>query len=192
VTLSQTVGDTFGVVEARGAEGASVSGAAGARVDSRGYAVVPYLTPYGMNTVEIDPKGTSTDVEFQSTSEQAVPRLGSVVMLKYKMVSGRAALIRAPRLGDKALPFGVDVVDANGHTVGVVAQDSRIFARGLEDEGSLFVKWGAAASEQCKIDYVLPKQAAKARTAYQSVEGHCVAADAIRVNTVSGGAVALR
>jgi outer membrane usher protein len=189
VTLSQTVGDTFGVVEAPGAEGASVSGAAGVKVNSRGYAVVPYLTPYGMNTVDIDPKGTSTDVEFQSTSEQAVPRLGSVVMLKYKMVSGRAALIRAPRLGDKALPFGVDVVDGNGHTVGVVAQDSRIFARGLEDEGSLFVKWGTAASEQCKIDYVLPKQAVKARTAYQSVEGHCIASAAISAGAFSGGAV---
>ncbi|MFM0203875.1 fimbrial biogenesis outer membrane usher protein [Paraburkholderia fungorum] len=174
VTLSQTVGDTFGIVEAPGAAGASVSSAPGVKLNSRGYAVVPYLTPYGMNTVDIDPKGTSTDVEFESTSEQAVPRLGSVVMIKYKTVSGRAALIRAPQLGDKALPFGVDVVDGNGHNVGVVAQDSRIFARGLEDKGSLFVKWGEAAAEQCRIDYVLPKSTGKAGAAYLSVEGHCV------------------
>lgn len=192
VTLSQTVGDTFGVVEAPGAEGASVSGASGVKIDRRGYAVVPYLTPYGMNTIDIDPKGTSTDVEFQSTAEQAVPRLGSVVMLKYKMVSGRAALIRAPRFGDKALPFGVDVLDNNGHTVGVVAQDSRIFARGLEDRGSLFVKWGTSAAEQCRIDYVLPKQAARARAAYQSVEGHCVAGSATRAGSFLGGAAAAR
>ncbi|WP_233837342.1 fimbria/pilus outer membrane usher protein [Paraburkholderia sp. ZP32-5] len=177
VTLSQTVGDTFGVVEAPGAEGASVTSAAGVKVNSRGYAVVPYLTPYGMNTVDIDPKGVSTDVEFQSTSEQAVRRLGSVVMLKYKTVTGRAALIRAPQAGDKALPFGADVVDGNGHTVGVVAQDSRIFARGLEDTGSLFVKWGAAASEQCKIDYVLPKSTGKAGAAYLSVEEQCVSVE---------------
>jgi outer membrane usher protein len=97
-----------------------------------------------------------------------------VVMIKYKTMSGRAALIRAPRLGDKALPFGVDVVDENGKTVGVVAQDSRIFARGLEDKGALFVKWGEAGSEQCRIDYVLPKQTGKTGAAYISVEGHCV------------------
>ncbi|KAE8762033.1 fimbria/pilus outer membrane usher protein [Paraburkholderia madseniana] len=173
VTFSQTVGDTFGMVDAPGAEGASVSSAPGVKVNSRGYAVVPYLTPYGMNTVDIDPKGTSTDVEFESTSEQAVPRLGSVVMLKYKTVTGRAALIRAPQPGDKALPFGVDVVDGNGKTVGVVAQDSRIFARGLEDKGSLFVKWGEAGAEQCRIDYVLPKSTGKTEAAYISVEGHC-------------------
>lgn len=174
VTLSQTVGDTFGIVSAPGAAGAAVSSAAGVKLDSRGYAVVPYLTPYAVNTVDIDPKGTSTDVEFESTSEQAVPRLGSVVMLKYKTVNGRAALVRAPMLGGKALPFGADVTDDAGHTVGVVAQDSRIFARGLQDQGALFVKWGAAASEQCRIDYVLPKSSGKAGAAYMSVEGHCV------------------
>ncbi|NYH26353.1 fimbria/pilus outer membrane usher protein [Paraburkholderia bryophila] len=174
VTLSQTVGDTFGIVEAPGAAGAKVTSAPGVKLDRRGYAVVPYLTPYGMNTVDIDPKGTSTDIEFESTSEQAVPRLGSVVMLRYKTVSGRAALIRAPQLGDKALPFGADVMDGNGRTVGVVAQDSRIFARGLDDKGALFVKWGAAASEECRIEYVLPKKTGQAATAYTSVEAHCI------------------
>jgi outer membrane usher protein len=68
----------------------------------------------------------------------------------------------------------MDVVDGNGKTVGVVAQDSRIFARGLEDKGSLFVKWGEAGSEQCRIDYVLPKQTAKVGAAYIPVDEHCV------------------
>jgi outer membrane usher protein len=189
VTFSQTVGDTFGIVEAPGAAGASVSSAPGVKLNSRGYAVVPYLTPYGMNTVDIDPKGTSTDVEFESTSEHTVPRLGSVVMIKYKTVNGRAALIRAPQLGDKALPFGVDVMDANGRNVGVVAQDSRIFARGLEDKGSLFVKWGSAASEACRIDYVLPKSVGKAGAAYLSIEGHCVGGQADFVGTPSGSVI---
>lgn len=188
VTFSQTAGDTFGIVEAPGAAGASVSSAPGVKLDSRGYAVVPYLMPYGMNTVDIDPKGTSTDVEFESTSEQAAPRLGSVVMLRYKTVNGRAALIRAPLLGDKALPFGVVVVDGNGHDVGVVAQDSRIFARGLGDKGSLFLKWGETAAEQCRIDYVLPKHSDKAGAAYTSIEGHCFARDEARPDAVSASA----
>ncbi|SOE99175.1 outer membrane usher protein [Burkholderia sp. OK233] len=172
MTASASAGSSSSQVSA-GISG-SVVAHPGVKLNNRGYAVVPYLTPYGMNTVDIDPKGTSTDVEFESTSEQAVPRLGSVVMIKYKTVSGRAALIRAPQLGGKALPFGVDVVDSNGRTVGVVAQDSRIFARGLQDHGSLFVKWGSAAAERCEIDYVLPKQSGKTGAAYLSVEGHCL------------------
>ncbi|CAB3761043.1 fimbria/pilus outer membrane usher protein [Paraburkholderia solisilvae] len=182
VTFSQTVGDTFGIVEAKGAEGASVSSAQGVKVNHNGYAVVPYLTPYGMNTVDIDTKGTSTDVEFESTSGHAVPRAGSVVMLKYKTVTGRAALIQAPRLGGDALPFGAEVVDQNGRNVGVVAQDSRIFARGLEDNGSLVVKWGDGAAEQCRVDYVLPKSSGKADAAYLSVQGHCVGAASTQAN----------
>ncbi|MEM5384322.1 fimbria/pilus outer membrane usher protein [Paraburkholderia phymatum] len=175
VTFSQTVGDTFGIVEAKGAEGASISSATGVKVDSHGYAVVPYLMPYAANTVDIDPKGSSTDVEFESTSEHAVPRLGSVVMLKYKTATGRAALIRAPRMGGEALPFGADVVDGSGRNVGVVAQDSRIFARGLEDNGTLTVKWGDEPGQQCGVKYSLPVKGKsdKADAAYTSVESHC-------------------
>ncbi|OZI77691.1 fimbria/pilus outer membrane usher protein [Bordetella genomosp. 12] len=175
VTLSQMVGDTFGVVEAPGAEGARVLSAPGVEINSSGYAVVPYLTPYGSNMVDIDPKGTSTEVEFESTSEEAVPRLGSVVMLKYKMVSGRAALIRAPLANDAPLPFGADVVDEKGVSVGVVAQDSQIFARGLEPKGSLFVKWGQGSHKQCRIDYQLPQDKPQSRAAYLSLQLQCVA-----------------
>ncbi|CAG9218150.1 Fimbrial biogenesis outer membrane usher protein [Paraburkholderia sabiae] len=174
VTFSQTVGDTFGVVEAKGAEGATILGATGVKVDSHGYAVVPYLTPYAMNAVDLDPKGTSTDVEFESTAEHVAPRLGSVAMLKYKTVTGRAALIRAPRLGGEALPFGAEVVDGSGRHVGVVAQDSRIFARGLEDSGTLTVKWGEQAGEVCSVKYVLPVKDNRDVSAYASVESHCV------------------
>lgn len=181
VTFSQTVGDTFGIVEAKGAEGASVSSATGVKVDRHGYAVVPYLTPYSMNAVDIDPKGTSPDVEFDSTSERTAPHSGAIVMLRYKTLTGRAALIRAPLPGGEALPFGSEVTDQAGHPVGVVAQDSRIFARGLESKGALFVKLPEAKSGQCRVDYVLPEhgEGATQASVYPSVEAHCVIAKSV-------------
>jgi outer membrane usher protein len=174
VSLSQTVGDTFGIVEAKGAEGATVVGTTGVKIDARGYAVVPYLTPYDMNTIDIDPKGTSPDVEFESTSDQSAPHLGSIVMLRYRTMTGRAVLIRAPRLNGDSLPFGAEVSDANGRVVGVVAQDSRIFARGVDDSGRLVVKWGERTSEQCVVAYVLPRRPARTGALYASVEAHCM------------------
>jgi outer membrane usher protein len=175
VTFSQTVGDTIGIVEAPAAAGAMVTSSPGTKVDSRGYAVIPYLSPYSMNVVDIDPKGTSTDVEFKSTSAQAVPRAGSIVMMKYETVSGRAALIQAPKPGGGALPFGASVEDEQGKTVGVVGQESRIFARGLEEQGALTVKWGSGPVEQCRIAYTLPKKDPKAYSAgYLSLQSHCV------------------
>nr|WP_132454370.1 fimbria/pilus outer membrane usher protein [Paraburkholderia sp. BL8N3] len=182
VTFSQTVGDTFAVVQAPAAKGANVANAPGTKVDSRGYAVVPFLSPYSMNVVDIDPKGTSTDVEFKSTSAQVAPRAGSVVMLKYETVSGRAALVRAPKLGGGALPFGASVEDEQGRSIGVVGQDSRIFARGLEDSGVLSVKWGDGPTELCRIKYTLPAKSEKAM-GYLSVESQCVAGSALQAGT---------
>lgn len=162
VTFSQTVGDTIGVIDAPAAAGASVANTPGSRVDSHGYAVVPSLSPYTMNEIDIDSKGISTDVEFKSTSAQVAPHAGSIVMMKYETVSGRDALIRAPKLGGGTLPFGANVEDENGKTVGVVGQDNRIFARGLEDIGNLTVNWGTGPVEQCRISYTLPAKDPKA------------------------------
>ncbi|WP_313065628.1 fimbria/pilus outer membrane usher protein [Paraburkholderia sp. LEh10] len=185
VTFSQTVSETFGVVEAKGAQGADVRGAPGVEVGADGYAVVPYLTPYSMNTVELDPKGVSMDVEFASTSESVAPRFGSVVMLKYRTVMGRAALIRAPQLGGDALPFGAMVSDGNGMDVGVVAQNSRIFARGLEDDGTLIVKWGEEPGQQCSVRYSLPVKRPTTDVGYVSVESHCLSSRALNVSAIT-------
>lgn len=155
-------------MQAKGAEGASVSSATGVKIDSHGYAVVPYLTPYGMNTVDTDPNSSSIGVEFESTSEQSAPHACSIVMLKYKAETGRAALIRAPQVDGKALPFGAEVLDEEGRTVGVVAQDSRVFARGIADKGALEVKWGDLPGER-RIDYVLAEKSSKADSAYASI-----------------------
>jgi outer membrane usher protein len=65
------------------------------------------------------------------------------------------------------------VEDAAGKSVGVVGQDSRIFARGLEDRGALSVKWGDGPLEMCRINYTLPQPTDK-MTGYLSVESQCV------------------
>ncbi len=161
ITAAQTLGETVAVVHAPGAEGAQVGGAVGVTVDSRGYAVVPYMTPYSMNTVDLDPKGTSLDVELKSTSQKVAPRAGAVVMLNFETSVGRSALIEASRPGGEPLPFGADVFDAAGTNVGLVGQQSRIYARGLEDRGRLTVRWGKLPTQQCDIAYDLPPKPEK-------------------------------
>ncbi len=46
------------LIEAKDAAGAMLPGSPGTRVDSNGYAILPYLRPYRINAVEIDPKGS--------------------------------------------------------------------------------------------------------------------------------------
>jgi outer membrane usher protein len=157
ITFSQPVSETFAIVEAPGAAGARVTNAAGVKVDGNGYAVVPYLTPYSLNTVALDPKGIPMDVELKETSRQIAPRAGAVPLIRFATDTGRAALVQARQADGTPLPFGAAVHDETGKEVGVVGQASRIFARGLTDSGSLTVQWGADDHRSiCRIAYELP------------------------------------
>ena len=88
--------------------------------------------------------------------------------------SGRAALIQAPQADGTPLPFGATVQDETGKEIGVVAQASKIFARGLDDSGALTVRWGADSRSFCRIAYELPVVDRRGRApAIQSVKSVC-------------------
>ncbi|MGU7771927.1 fimbria/pilus outer membrane usher protein [Burkholderia sp. MR1-5-21] len=175
VTLSQPLSETFGIVEAPGADGARVTTASGVRIDSRGYAVVPFLTPYSLNTIELDPKGLSIDVELKETSQQVAPRAGAVPLLKFGTSTGRSAMIQARFADGTPLPFGAAVLDEEGREVGVVAQASKIFARQLKDAGNLSVKWDADGTSQCRVAYALPirEKGQPTSNTYPQIKGVC-------------------
>lgn len=156
VTFSQSLGETIAVVEAKGATGASVASANNIKVDSRGYAVVPSLTPYRMNNVELDPKGIPMDVELQTSSQLIAPRAGVVVALSYPTANGQPVFLRGVKDDGQPLPFGAQVIDAQGMEVGLVGQGGLAFLRGLADSGTLSVKWGENIDDQCVIAYHLP------------------------------------
>ena len=176
VTFSLPLSETFGIVKAPGAAGARVISAPGVRVNSRGYAVVPYLTPYSMNTVELDPKGLSLDVELKETSQQVAPRAGAAALLQFPTSVGLAALIQASHANGTPLPFGALVYDGNGKRIGVVGQAGKLFVRGLSTAGTLTVKWGANERDRCVIPYELPaaQKAGNGRTpGYRHFKGVC-------------------
>ena len=172
LTLANFLGETIGIVEAKGATGARVANAPGVRIDAFGYAVVPYLQPYNMNTIELDPKGMPLDVSLNSTSTQVAPRANAAVKIKFAALTGRAAIVSASLPDGSKLPFGAIVSDEKNAEVGVVGQSGIIFVRGMEDAGRLRVTWGSATSERCTIDYQLPARAAKA-TSYTRIRSIC-------------------
>jgi outer membrane usher protein len=186
VTFSPQQGETMALVEAKGARGAQVANYSGVRVDGRGYALVPYLVPYSLNTVRIDPNGIATDVQLQSTSQQVAPYAGAVVKVVFRTATGRSALIEARDARGEPLPFGADVFDAQGQEVGVVGQSSRLFLHGLDDRGSLQVKWGDQPDQQCRIDYVLPpRDGHRKRAYYDTLDAACRASGDASATSVS-------
>ncbi|WP_416378653.1 fimbria/pilus outer membrane usher protein [Burkholderia sp. B21-007] len=172
ITLTNDLGDTAAIVEAKDAVGAQVTNGTDVRIDGRGYAVLPYLTPYKMNTVELDPKGIPIDVEMLTTSQQIAPRANSVVKLKFGTVSGRAVLLTMRQPDGSPVPFGSAVIDADGKTIGLAGQGGKLFARGLGDTGTLTAKWGNRKTEVCSFSYQLPVKHNKSDV-YTRVESTC-------------------
>ena len=157
ITLANQMTDTIGIVEAIGAEGARVTNNVGTTINSSGYAVLPFLLPYRLNSINIDPDdAVSPDVEFKSTSESIAPRLNSVVMIRFQTVGGRPILITAHVAGGSVVPFGASVYDAQGGEVGLAGQDGGIYLRGIAETGTLTARWGDAPDEQCAFVFQLP------------------------------------
>lgn len=159
IHFSQQMGETIGILHVPGAANARVGSSTGLRTNRNGYAVVPYLTPYRFNEVTIDPKGLPLDLELKSTAVKTAPRAGAVVQLAIQTDTARSALIQALREDGQPLPFGVDVYDEAGQVVGVVGQASRLWVRGVQERGALFVSWGPQPADHCRIDYDLAEQA---------------------------------
>ncbi|NTZ06317.1 fimbria/pilus outer membrane usher protein [Burkholderia metallica] len=180
ITLSQPLSETFAIVQAKHAEGARVTNASGVRVDRNGYAIVPYLTPFSMNDVSLDPKGLSTDVELKETSQRVAPLAGAVPLLVFKTEYGRSAVIRMRQADGSSVPFGAVVTDAAGKDIGVVGQAGKLLARGLAEQGELNVQWDNDDGKSvCRLSYALPVN--KRRGGYrplQRLDLPCVAVGA--------------
>ncbi|HFP3081571.1 TPA: fimbria/pilus outer membrane usher protein [Citrobacter farmeri] len=157
VTLSAYQGETFALVEAKGAHGAKVSGYNGVVVDRLGYAVVPHLNPYQMNNVAIDLQGTESGVELENTSQQVAPRDKAVVKMRYQTRSGRPLLISVSHRSEP-LPFGAELRDEKSALVGYVGQGGQVYARVENASGRLRALWGNKDEQQCFLNYTLPPE----------------------------------
>jgi outer membrane usher protein len=158
VAFTPTMGDTIAVVEAKDAAGARVVSGSGLRIDPWGHAIVSSLTPFASNQIEIDPKGLPLNVAMKSTEQSVAPTAGAVVRLAFETEDkGRAAILHIRGKDGTPAPFGAEVTDENGQSIGTVGQAGRVIASGFKtDTGSLSVRWGEGADERCVVAYRLP------------------------------------
>ncbi|MHA7847504.1 fimbria/pilus outer membrane usher protein [Serratia sp. D1N4] len=159
VTFGPYLGDTFGLVEADGVKGADVINGMGAKINSSGYAIVPSLVPYRYNDIGLDAKGIeNASAELTENQQRIAPYAGSVVKVRFKTLEGYALLIKLLGAQSGNLPLGSNVYDSNNTVIGLVGQGNQIYARAAGKQGTLRVKWGESASEQCTLNYDLSSQ----------------------------------
>ncbi len=131
LTMGPPLGESpFAIVNVPGATGARLLNGYGARVDSRGYAIVPSLTPYRENTVSVDSKGLPDTVDILQNEQVIIPRSGAAVAVKMKTQSGKPVLLIIRDPGGNYLPIGSELTNASGEMAGIVGQAGMAFIRG--------------------------------------------------------------
>lgn len=173
LVASPYAGDTLAVVQAKGAAGAAIEGYPGVIINDTGYALVPYLTPYRINKIAINPSGMPLDVELETSVKQVVPRAGAIVRVNYPTKQGKAVLIHAQLPNGETLPFGASVKTEDGRDVGVVAQGGQMYIRLEERVNHLQVSWGPNSRYTCLFDINLPEKANKKQSHFQHFNTTC-------------------
>jgi outer membrane usher protein len=156
LTLSPSLGETFGIVEVPQGQGASLLGSQ-AQVNGYGYAVVPYLSPYYLNDVQISLETAPMGLEIDNPTQKVAPVEGSIVKLSYKSTAGRPVAFTFSLPEDERIPIGASVFDQAGQELSSLGQGNRALVRLQADEGVLRVVWGDGAGMQCNAPYKLEK-----------------------------------
>lgn len=166
-------GQTMVLVYAPDAAGARVNNTTGLSVNRDGYAVIPYVTPYRLNDITIDPQGMSDDVELDDTSQRIAPFAGAITQVKFGTKTGKAIYISSQTSDGKTLPFAAQVFDSKGEYVGLVAQGGMVYIRSESLADTVVVKWGEETSEQCKIQYNVTDQISDSKNNMITAEAIC-------------------
>ncbi|MGA9618552.1 fimbrial biogenesis outer membrane usher protein [Serratia proteamaculans] len=174
ITLSQALGDTVALVQAPGAAGVNVLNQTGVSTDWRGYAVVPYLTPYRRNIVGLDGESFADDVDMTLSSQTVIPTRGAVVRASFNPNVGQRVLMTLLTRNGSPVPFGatVSVLNTSGDSAGIVGDSGQVYLSGMAESGQLKVKWGNDAAQQCQVGYQLANQPESG--GIRLINGQCV------------------
>ncbi|MDX8237395.1 fimbria/pilus outer membrane usher protein [Acinetobacter pittii] len=149
---------TMVLVYAPDATGAQVGNTPGLSINKKGYAVIPYVTPYRMNDISLDPQNMSTQVELAESSLRIAPYAGSITKVQFTTKKGYALFISTTTLDGSHLPFAAQVYNQDNEVIGIVAQGSRIYLRTPLNHDRLYVKWGDKSTEKCELEYDITDQ----------------------------------
>lgn len=154
VILGPYLGNTFGIVEAKGAAGAKVYNGQGASINSNGYALVPALMPYRYNSVGITSDGmANNNVDIDASEQRVAPYSGAAVKIKFNTSQGYPLLVRLMTKNNVVIPIGAAITDVKGNNIGLVGQNNQAYFRATDNKGSITVTWGDKPDEKCVANY---------------------------------------
>lgn len=154
LNMGPPAGDGFVLVHAPGAEGAQVGTGVDIRVARNGYALLPHVSPYRWNRIDLDPSGLPLEVELLQTSQRVAPTAGGIVRVPFEVRREHTLFIDATDALGQPLPFAARVQREDGTPAGAVGQGGVIQLRGAPPEGALIVD--PDGPQRCRLVYQLP------------------------------------
>ncbi|AIL63155.1 fimbria/pilus outer membrane usher protein [Pseudomonas alkylphenolica] len=168
ITFGQPLGETFALIEVPDVSGVGVDSSASIRTNRKGYAVVPYVQPYRYNWINLDTATLDSNTEVSESTVMLVPTRGAIVKARYASEQGRRVQFDLKLDSGQRIPFGAQAHDAQGKALDIVDNLSRLLVFGIDDQGTLELRWSTGA---CKAEYQLP--AAHRERAYERFELLC-------------------
>lgn len=120
----------------------TVENGTGVSTDWRGYAIVPYLTPYRRTTVRLDTSTLADNAEVDSSTAQVVPTEGAIVLAGFKTHIGARVLMHLHH-ANTDVPFGATVTLAEDDSVNSIVSDGgSVYLTGMPQQGDILAQWG--------------------------------------------------
>ena len=171
VTLSQSLGNAFALIDANGAAGIRVKNYPGIATDYFGYAVIPYLTAYQENAISLDTTMMPDNVDVTETVRTVVPNRGAAVTAHFIARTGYRVLLKLTDARGKALPFGA--IASSQTQQSIVDEGGVLYITGVNSQPQIWsVRWGNQPDQQCQFTFSLPEDSAR-NTAIQNGNALC-------------------
>lgn len=156
VLLGSGFGSSMGIAEIPGGEGTQMSNDKSV-INSSGYALIPYLSPYNANNVGVDVNTLPDNVMMTETMKTVYPTAGAVVKVKFDTKIGYQTIINLKRNDNSLIPFGA-VASLNGtddkeNNTGIVGDNNILFMSGMPESGKLNIGWGNSDKQRCTVTF---------------------------------------
>ncbi|MTD27443.1 fimbria/pilus outer membrane usher protein [Erwinia sp. J316] len=152
VLFANQVGNTFAIVDAPGLANARVNSDGTILTNSKGRALVPYMSPYRKNALTIDTTGAEGDAQLLSNRKDVVPYSGSISWVKFDTDQRKSFIFYALDNHNGPLPFGTLVTDSQSNQIGYVGQGSVIFLQSEKLPDTVVVHFSGNTNHICTIN----------------------------------------
>lgn len=149
ISLTNDLTDTYAIIHAKGLEGSSLFNGNNIQIDRWGNAIIPYLSPYQYNSINLNPNTIPLNTEVDATQLQVVPKSNASILVDFKALKTSKALIKLISNQGINIPMGAQVNDASDHAITTVGQGQQIFIPDIK-QGDYTVSWNT--SNTCRFN----------------------------------------